>query len=153
LYFSISAKFLKKVIIFIRFQISFAFHSFNHSYHVIWSQKYSCCFLWNFIESLDTSIVFLSQKLKNKFVTSGAFKCSSLITNTSEYPYNLHFFDKLLEYQHDFLRQQNVQREVYLRCFCALFLCFGHRFDKIYYLNIFIFFCIVIYKLNNYQVL
>ena len=38
--------------------------------------------------------------MKNKSITSGAFKCSSIITNTSD-PYNLHFFDKLLVYHND----------------------------------------------------
>jgi len=85
-------------------------------------------------------IILTTIKLNIKSVTSDPFKCSSLITKTSD-PYNLYvfdklLFDKLLVYQHDFLRQQNVQREVYPRCFCALF-C--HRLGNIYYSNIFSF--------------
>ena len=99
--FSILARSSKKVI------ILNDFYPFSNFICILFLQTFTSChlitkmpllFSWTFSNRHNHSLSIT--KLKNKSITSGAPKCFSLITNTSD-PCNLHFFDKLLVYHND----------------------------------------------------
>ena len=83
------------------------FYPFWNFICILFLQTFTSChlitkmpllFSWTFSNRHNHSLSIT--KLKNKSITSGAPKCFSLITNTSD-PCNLHFFDKLLVYHND----------------------------------------------------